>query len=377
LTNPLVIPLTQAHARGDKHSDVSLYVGDMTVGFPPQTLRVVFDTSSGHLLLPHRACRNSSCLEHHRYSPWESATSMDVNSNGGLVEGVRGRLAKGRHVRDVATLSFTQSDLGEGEVKGVFVRDTVCVSGGSTPAGSKACIDMGVLAAISMEDTPFRAMPSDGIVGLGLESLSSGPMSSFLGRLFEGSRGVLPQFGIAFTGEKGELHLGGHDSARLAAPIRWFPVDHPEQGFWQVAIRAVRVGNVTVDDCHRGCHGIIDTGVSRLGVQATNLPALKRALTSGLSHGRCHGQGLNFDLGGMTLALGEQDYAGKDCSPLIGSLDLPEPQFVGVYALGGALLRRYYTAFDWEQQRLGFAPLNDGTVSQLTPQEPEGVLMVL
>merc|ERR1740129_2223513 len=192
--------------------------------------------------------------------------------------------------------------------------------------------------------------------------------------------GVLPQFGIALNEQNGELHLGGHDSARLSAPIRWFPVDHPEQGFWQVAIRAVRVGNVTVDECRRGCHGVVDTGVSRLGVQATRLPTLKRALaTRQVSHGRCHGPDLSFDLGGMTLTLGEQDYAGKDCSPLIGSLDLSEPQFVGVYALGGALLRRYYTAFDWAQHRLGFAPLNGGAdsvgepaQSRLVTEEPEG-----
>jgi len=359
----------------------SLYVGEIVVGRPPQKMQVTFDTSSGHLLLPHRACRNASCLEHHRYSPWESSTAMDINSDGGMVEGVHGRLARGRHLRDVATLSFTQSDLGEGEVKGVFVRDGVCVGLG----GGQACIDMAVLAAVAMDETPFRAMPSDGIVGLGLPSLSSGPMSSFLGRLFEGARGVLPQFGLALSGKHGELHLGGHDAARLAAPIRWFPVDHPEQGFWQVAIHKVRVGNVVVNECLKGCHGVIDSGVSRLGVQATLLPALKQALLSG-STGRgeaCQGPDLTFDLGGMTLSLTSQEYAGKDCSPRIGSLDLSEPEFVGVYALGGALLRRYYTAFDWEQHRLGFAPLSTSTESAASPargqpvaQEPEGVLMV-
>jgi len=379
LSSPLVIPLTRSQARGGERGQVSLYTSDVIVGQPPQVLRVTFDTSSGHLLLPHRACMNASCLAHQRYSPWESSTAMDINSNGGLVEGVHGRLARGRHVRDVATLSFTQSDLGEGEVKGVFVRDGVCVAG----MGGKACVDMAVLAAVSMDDTPFLGMPSDGIIGLGLQSLSSGPMSSFLGRLFEGSVGVLKQFGIALSGKKGELHLGGHDSARLAAPLRWFPVHHPSQGFWQVAIRAVRVGNTTVDDCHQGCHGVIDTGVSRLGVQASKLQALKKALSmASRGTGRCNGPALSFDLGGMTLTLGEQDYAGTDCSPLIGSLDLPEPEFVGVYALGGALLQRYYTAFDWEQHRLGFAPLKDGSSgstrvrSQLVPKEPEGVLMV-
>lgn len=309
---------------------------------------------------------------------------MDIDANGGLVSGSQGRLARGRHTRDVATVSFTQSDLGEGEVEGVYVRDSVCVSAGGH-GGNQACVDMAVLAAISMDSTPFRAMPSDGIVGLGLQSLAAGPMSSFLGRLFEGSVGVLPQFGIALSKSHGELHLGGHDAAHLAAPLRWFPVHHPEEGYWQVAIRAVRVGNLTVDSCHKGCHGIIDTGVSRLGVQANRLSAVRDALVSGLAgQAPCRGPDLSFDLDGMTLTLGPQDYAGRDCQPRLGSLDLQEPTFVGVYALGGALLRRYYTAFDWEQHRLAFAPLAQAGAGKARspagrrslPEEPAGVLVV-
>merc|ERR1740121_1001962 len=328
------------------------------------------------MMLPHRACHNITCLEHHRYSPWESSSAMDINADGEHIHGVQGRLAKGRHTRDVSTVAFTQSDLGEGEVQGVFVHDTVCMHSGGARS-SKACVDMAVLAATSMQETPFRAMPCDGIVGLGLQSLALAPIGSFLNRLFEGSIGVLPQFGIAMSGSHGELHLGGHDSAHLAAPLRWFPVDHPEQGYWQVAIQAVRVGNLTVDRCLKGCHGIVDTGVSRLGVQASRLSALQRALASHQTEqGQCSGPELSFDLGGMTLTLGPRDYAGGDCGPRLGALNLPEPAFIGVYALGGALLHRYYTAFDWEQQRLGFAPLARGAKGNSLPVELEGVLLV-
>jgi cathepsin D len=308
-------------------------------------------------------------------------TAMDVNVDGERVHGVSGRLARGKHLRDVETVSFAQSDLGEGEVKAIAVRDNVCVGG----EGRQACVDMGLLAAVSMEDKPFRSMPSDGIVGLGLQSLAAGPVSSFIGRLFEGSAGVLPQFGIALDGARGELILGGHNSTKLGAPLRWFPVDHPKQGFWQVAIQAVRVGNETVDSCRKGCHGIIDTSVSRLGIQASKWSVLQTALSvMPTGQNPCAGPDLTFDLGGMELTLGPREYAGKDCRPRLGSLDIKEPEFVGVYALGGALLQRYYTAFDWEQQRLGFAPLARAGSSasrgpsggHVTADEPEGVLMI-
>jgi len=369
LSGAVVIPLQRVGPRHHRGAEgASFYVGTVSVGHPPQELQVLFDTSSGHVLLPHRACKSAACIEHRRYSPWESSTAMDMNFNGSQVQPGH-RLARGAMRRDAVTLGYTQSDLGEGDAKSVLVRDSLCVG---AQAGGQACVDVGVLAALSLQDVPFRAMPNDGIIGLGLASLAAGPICSFFGRLLEGSRNVLPQFGIAFGAESGELHIGAHDTTRLAAPLRWFPVDHPEDGYWQVAIRAVRVGNVTVDDCKKGCHGIVDTGVSRLGVQASNLRRLQATLTSALStHGGCHGPTLTFDLGGMMLTLGPQDYTDTNCAPQLGPLSLEEPKFTGVYTFGETVLRRYYAAFDWEKRMLGFAPLaGAGAAAAGSPSEP-------
>lgn len=376
LRGPLVVPLRREGARGVGQRETSIYVGKVFMGQPPQPLSVTFDTASGMVLLPHRACLNASCLEHRRYSPWESSTAIDSNANGGAIDGVHGRLAHGVHMRDVVTVGFTQADLGEGSVSGVYVRDGICLAGFT----QEACVDLAALVSTSMADTPFRSMPNDGIVGLGLEGLSTGHMSSFLGRLFEGSVKALPQFGLALLGGErgGELHLGGHDAAHLAAPLRWFPVAQPEDGYWQVAIRAVRVGNRTVDACRQGCHGIVDSGTSSLGVQATRLPALRRALRADLVQSVCRGAELTFDLGGMMLALEAKDYTSADCDLRLGALDLPEADYHGVYALGGAVLHRYYAAFDWEQKRLGFAPLahTSEAAGRSASQELPGVLLV-
>lgn len=374
MTSSVVVPLRRMNAHTFAGEDAIFYVGDISIGSPPQHFNVVFDTSSGDVVLPHRACTNTSCLKHRRFSPWESLSSSDVNHDGARVDG-RLRLAHGRVKRDVVSLDYTQSDLGSGQLKGVMVRDTLC-------AGiPQVCTNLAVLAAIQMDEKPFRAMPCDGIVGLGLAALTTGPTSSLLGQLFKTSEKVLPQYGIAFGEDQGELHLGGHGLARLAAPLHWFPVEHPESGFWQVAIRSVRVGNYTVDSCHKGCHGIIDTGVSRLGVQKNRLAQLKSKLISRKSRGQCVGPDLTFVLGGMDLTLTPSDYTGSDCTTQVGSLDLEEPEFVGTYALGGAVLRSYYAAFDWEQHKLGFAPLVRASSAsshrgQPIPDEMAGVLMV-
>lgn len=353
LDGAFVVPLERVTARG-----ASFYVGKVQVGHPAQSLQVLFDTASGSVILPHRVCGSAACRRHRHYSPWASSTSMDVNLNGTEVQsGVR--LAEGQVTRDGVTLSYTQSDLGAGDVSAVVVRDSLCLEADSA-ARSRACVDLALLAALKEDDAPFLAMPNDGIVGLGLESLSMGPLTSFIGRLMEGSRNVVPQFGILLGSKAGELHFGGHDLSRLSGPLRWFPVDHPEDGYWQVAIQAVYVGELLVDDCAGGCHGIVDTGASRLGVQTGRLPRLQAALRAALapkSSQPCLGASLRFDIGGMVLSLGADDYTDEACEPELGPLDLEEPTFKGVYAFGETVLRRYYAAFDWEERRVGFAPI--------------------
>jgi len=376
LSKPLVLPLTRVGAKADAQ-EASFYVGEISVGSPAKTLSVVFDTASGNVILPHRACKDPACMEHRRYSPWESLTAMDVNADGEAVQ-VGRRIATGKRTRDAATVEYTQSDLGTGDLQAVYVRDTICMGAGEDAAG-RACTDLAVLAATHMDERPFRYMPSDGVIGLGLTGLAGGPLCSFLERMLPPGS-ALPQFGLAFGAEHGELHLGGHDPARLAGPLHWFPVDHPEAGLWQVSVQAVRVGNVTVDDCRRGCHGVVDSAVSRLGVQAGKLQDLRSRLASaapGQTAG-CRGPSLTFDLGGMALTLEAEDYTDHNCAPLLGELELEEPEWVGVYAFGATVLRRYYAAFDWQHHRMGFAPLA-GELGSSTSTKAEalgGVLMI-
>jgi cathepsin D len=338
-------------------------------------MKVLFDTSSGHVLLAHRACKSPACTEHRRYSPWESSTAQDVDADGDAVQ-AGARLVKGPVNRTVVSVEFTQADLGEGQAKGILVRDNVCLGAGAK--GSRACANVAVLAALQEDDAPFRAMPHDGIVGLGFESLSSGPLSSFYGRLLDSSHGLLPHFSLHLGPHGGELVFGGHDPARLSGPIQWLPVFQPEDGFWQVRIAAVRVGNVTVDACERGCRGVIDTGSASLGVPKAQLGDLLRSLSSTRSaEGACEGPTLQLDLGGPSLELLADDYTGTSCQPELGALDMGK-EFAGVYALGTTALHRHYTAFDWAEGRVGFAGLapQPAAVQRASATQLTGVIVV-
>lgn len=349
LNKPLRVPLERVPARGG--NPATFYVGKVAIGQPPQEFKVLFDTSSGHALVPHKACKSIACIEHKQYSPWASALAMDVNINGSAVDKGH-RFARHGLIRDGVSVDFTQADLGEGEAKSVVVRDDVCMEGDK----GEACVNIELVASIDMAEVPFRAMPNDGVLGLGLETLAAGHSLSFMSLLMESSKNVLPQFGISFGPEGGDAFFGGQNPA-LTSPITWLDVDHPDGGYWQVEIKAVRVGGKTIDSCTRGCHGIVDSGTSHLGVQSYRIHLLRPELvTQMLPVAGCTGPTLEFDLGATVLTLEAQDYSDESCKPALGPLNLEEPAFVGVYAFGESVLRRYYAAFDFQNKKVGFAP---------------------
>jgi len=353
-SNAIVVNLTRVNARNLPDAQGNYYVGHISIGSPAQKLTVLFHTSSGHVMLPHRACQQLACTEHKRYSPWQSITAMDVNLNGEAV--TKGhRFAKGDVKRQAVILDYTDSELGAGEAKSLIVRDHVCVEGYD---GDKGCVDLEVLAATILPDTPFRGMPNDGIVGLGLESLSAGPLCSFFGRFVEGSKNMLPQFGISYGQDGGQIHFGGHNENHFVPPLRWLPVQRPEEGFWQVAITGVRVGGTVIDDCADGCFAVMDTGASRIGVQNSKFSKIREALvshTTKVVDGGCQGPELIFDLGEFTMSLATEDYTDAKCEPELGPVNMAEKKFNGVYIFAAPLLRRYYAAFDWDSSRIGFA----------------------
>merc|ERR1719217_570304 len=92
----------------------SAYFGRLTIGDPPVTFTVVFDTGRGHLILPSTYCHSDTCKVHTRYRRSLSQTAKDIDYDGTVVEPGQ--------PRDQITISF-----GTGEVTGVFVEDVVCL----------------------------------------------------------------------------------------------------------------------------------------------------------------------------------------------------------------------------------------------------------
>jgi len=274
-SNPYLVPLRRESVPVRRHGKIASfktsYSGVISVGSPKrQEFRVVFDTGSGHVVLPALECQSETCLLHQRYNMAASKSAVLVNIDGSPV-------APGDYA-DQATIGF-----GTGEITGEFIKDRICLgpaeSSGTEVATGNAdgpCMDVALIIAIEMSAQPFKSFAFDGILGLGLSSLALSPSFSFFDVLSKGNgagRGS-PHFGVYLTeadedGEESEVAIGGYNAKRLMEPLMWSPVAKKDLGYWQVKIIAVRINGQELDVCKDGtCHGVVDTGSSHLGVPA-------------------------------------------------------------------------------------------------------------
>lgn len=240
------------------------YSGTISIGTPPQAFRVVFDTGSGHLVLPAVECMSEACLAHQRYNMSASASARAVD--------VDGRALSPGEAQEEVTIAF-----GTGEITGEYVRDRVCFATG-------VCADMNVIIATEMSTQPFKTFKFDGLLGLGLEPLSLHKEFSTVEMLLGAGLISERRFGVFLSDESGvesEIAIGGVNSRRIVESLSWSKVQLPELGYWQVEILAIRVGGQELEICKDGsCRAVIDTGTSHIGVPAPFDEKLGQMLTA-------------------------------------------------------------------------------------------------
>jgi hypothetical protein len=292
-TQPHLIPLRRetvpVKRKGKVVSFKTSYSGVISVGRPvPQSFRVVFDTGSGHLVLPSVECGSEACLVHKQYNQSSSVTAVPINVDGSTV--LPGKKC------DQVNIGF-----GTGKVKGEFVRDVVCLGDLQTEEEAKDpavpaphCVTMQAVMAIEMSTMPFKNFGFDGILGMGLSTLALSKEFSFFDIVSQSVGFPAKHFGVFLTEaadgeeaeESSEIAIGGHNPARTLTPLKWTNVAMPEMGYWQVEILALRVGGVALktadghDVCSDGsCRGVVDTGTSHLGIPSPFDAEVSKMLT--------------------------------------------------------------------------------------------------
>jgi len=407
----------------------SAYYGNISIGSPPQIFAVVFDTGSGHLIIPHAACRDASCKMHRRYSAKNSLTSQDISADGEILDG--------DVPRDQIEVGF-----GTGAVVGIFKRDKVCLSGRDTQGPSSdvksigkvlmqrtfnaqkvssgpltleddiddtdvkpvleeeavnatfGCLNFDFIGAIQMTDDPFAEFSFDGVMGLSLPTLAHTEAMSLMESGGKAGAWSVPQlqqrmfalFLATTEDEDSEITFGGFKPEHIAtgSTVSWCKTVEPSHGHWQLPIKSMRAGGRRFQGCEDGtCVAVIDSGTSLLGVPSTFLQSLVQHLRHPARGGgkltprHCGSvlPRLEIELDSFTLVLDPRDYSRPEsleqnttaeCVPMLMRIDLPTPLNPKTLILGEPLLQRYYTIFDSSvPPRIGFAE-----ASHLKPKPP-------
>jgi len=250
--------------------------------------------------------------------------------------------------QDSVTITF-----GTGEMTGVFVRDNVCIG--------TICAMANFITATKESDDPFSLVPFDGVLGLALPQLAEETSFSLVDSMVKA--GVLKRnlFSVYFAkGEmsQSEITFGDIRADRLASDLIWAPVSNP--GYWQVEIRDLAKNDEPLGFCKKHCQIAADTGTSLLAGPTSMVDKLVKTLNVSSDCSNYDGlPSLGFILqgGGATLTLDNVDYVDRTeegCFLLFMPLDIPPPRGP-MFILGDPFLRKYYTVYDRERLRLGFA----------------------
>jgi hypothetical protein len=342
------------------------YFGNIKLGTPAQDFTVVFDTGSGHLVLPQESCPSPACVKNRRYNPAKSTSAVLIEYDGVPINPTATE-------RDRVVVSY-----GTGKITGEFVKDIVCV--GDVTSN---CMTLRVVLATEMTDDPFVHFQFDGVMGLSLDSLRLGPEFSFFGEMIKQNPSMQSQFSVFLARhdeEESFISFGGYDKNRAIADMVWAPVAKPELGYWQVTITEIRIGTTVLEECADGtCRAILDTGTSLLGVPRVASRNMHRLLArvaptnegdaEKIDCRQVPGHPIEFVIGDVTVSLPVEDYSRPApinmtspetntsslvCRSLLLPLDMAPPIGPKVFIWGEPMLRRYLTVYDLAEKRVGF-----------------------
>ncbi|KAI8968960.1 aspartic peptidase domain-containing protein, partial [Mycotypha africana] len=305
------------------------YYGEISIGTPPQSFNLIFDTGSSDLWVVSSECTNDIC-------------DKEEDNEFAAADGD----------------NFIRIDYGTGNMEGQLGRDTVRLANDQIIIESQAIIDAHSLSP------NFKQLPIHGIFGLGLQNLSSlkgftSPIESMI------NQGLLdePLFAIYSEQETGEIDFGGVDTNRFENDLLYLNGISDE--FWMISADKVHFGTTVYNDRK----AIIDSGSSLIIMPKEDAIAYHKQI-KGAVYNRdgtwsfpCQAidsmhslvintENINLTIPPEGLFLTQSNSLDKKCLSGVSTQATGNSE---VWIFGDVFLRNFYTVFDIRRKQIGFA----------------------
>ncbi|XP_062859669.1 pepsin A-like [Trichomycterus rosablanca] len=328
--NPLA-KFSQSYAVGyesmTNDADLSYY-GVISIGNPPQSFQVIFDSGSSNLWIPSVYCSSDACNNHARFNPQKSSTFQATNTPLAI-------------------------QYGTGSMTGFLGYDTVSVGGINVPHQ---------IFGLSQTEAPFMAhMKADGILGLAYPQLAEDHAQPVFDNMVQ--QGLVQQdyFSVylssnAQTGS--EIIFGGYKTNHFTGNLVWIPLS--SETYWQITMDSVTI-NGQVVACNGGCQAIVDTGTSLIAGPVSDINSINYYVGATVSNGdalvNCNNIGkmpqVTFNIGGHSFSLDASAYVSQ--SYYYGCRTGFSPSGQSLWILGDVFIRQYYTIFNRANNSVGLA----------------------
>ncbi|KAM3869839.1 gastricsin-like [Diretmus argenteus] len=316
------------------------YYGAISVGTPPQSFQVLFDTGSSNLWVDSVYCNTQACNTHTKFNPQQSST---FSSNGRTF----------------------YLPYGAGSLSGSFGYDTVSV-------GGIVITNQEVGLSTNEPGQNFVVAKFDGILGLAYPSISAGGETPVVDNMI--SQNLLQanmfSFYLSRGGQQGsELSFGGVDNSKYQGQLYWTPVT--SETYWQIGVEGFQINGQETGWCSQGCQSIVDTGTSMLTAPRQYMAAIMQSIGAqqgqyGMYTVNCNQMynlpTLTFVISGVSFPLPPSAYIIQNnqngyqfCSVGITPTYLPSRDGQPMWIFGDVFLREYYSVYDRSNNRVGFA----------------------
>jgi len=332
---PVTVPLVKYHREG--YQTFYLVV---SVGTPPQTMRMSFDMSTGDSFLPSSRCETKACLTRSRY---DSATSSTYQANG------------------------TPYDVGYGQnISGSLSTDTVSMAGLDIEGQTFGEITQ-------LRNQWYLKLPNDGSMGLGraFTSPALNATPTVLDNMV--TQGLIPrrELGLWLGPSGGELTLGGIREDRYTGNLTTVPI-HEIGAAWYIDVDGIELGDQSGDLCgNSSCQALAIAASPYFVLSYEQAAMLNKRIGASpmfipgyyvLDCTQLHKlPPLTFTIGGRKFEMSGFDYTVvhyyegrvQQCSS--GFLGAAFPEENNQWLMGDLFMQKFYTTYNWDNKTVGIA----------------------